>query len=195
MFLCAIFDAAFNFNSRFSRFVHEVKCDRSWLVAYSILSVVYDCTPFVKRLNEVAVSFIISLRSAIFVPWIITLWQEDTGNIFQLLHFSQVPHALLTRFRHNPRFSKVRRRCGRGRHGRPWPCEWDVGREPDRDERSEPPTATPPIGLVKKQCKRLQPLHIAGRCHICFCNDLIHRELWNHMWISGQKIFGNPRLK
>ena len=123
MFLCAIFDTAFNFNSRFSRFVHEVKCDRSWLVAYSILSVVYDCTPFVKRLNEVAVSFIISLRSAIFVPWIITLWQEDTGNIFQLLRFSQVPHALLTRFRHNPRFSKVRRRCGRGRHGRPWPCE------------------------------------------------------------------------
>ena len=36
------------------------------------------------------------------------------------------------------------RRCGRGRHGRPWPCEWDVGREPDRDERSEPPAATPP---------------------------------------------------
>ena len=69
------------------------------------------------------------------------------------------------------------RRCGRGRHGRPWPCEWDVGREPDRDERSEPPTATPPIGLVKKQCKRLPPLHIAGRCHICFCNDLIHRGL------------------
>ena len=150
MFLCAIFDTAFNFNSRFSRFVHEVKCDRSWLVAYSILSVVYDCTPFVKRLNEVAVSFIISLRSAIFVPWIITLWQEDTGNIFQLLHFSQVPHALLTRFRYNPRFSKVRRRCGRGRHGRPWPCEWDVGREPDRDERSEPPAATPPPGELNR---------------------------------------------
>ena len=73
--------------------------------------------------------------------------------------FSQVPHALLTRFRYNPLFSKVRRRCGRGRHGRPWPCEWDVGREPDRDERSEPPTATPPTGLVKKQCKRLPPLH------------------------------------
>ena len=91
--------------------------------------------------------------------------------------FSQVPHALLTRFRHNPRFSKVRRRCGRGRHGRPWPCEWDVGREPDRDERSEPPTATPPIGLVKKQCKRIPPLHITGRCHICFCNGLIHRGL------------------
>ena len=41
-------------------------------------------------------------------------------------------------------FKKSRRRCGRGRHGRPWPCEWDVGREPDRDERSEPPAATPP---------------------------------------------------
>ena len=41
------------------------------------------------------------------------------------------------------------RRCGRGRHGRPWPCEWDVGREPDRDERSEPPTAAPPPGAIQ----------------------------------------------
>ena len=42
------------------------------------------------------------------------------------------------------------RRCGRGRHGRPWPCEWDVGREPDRDERSEPPAATPPPGELNR---------------------------------------------
>ena len=34
-------------------------------------------------------------------------------------------------------------------HGRPWPCEWDVGREPDRDERSEPPTAAPPPGAIQ----------------------------------------------
>ena len=32
---------------------------------------------------------------------------------------------------------------------RPWPCEWDVGREPDRDERSEPPTAAPPPGAIQ----------------------------------------------
>ena len=44
---------------------------------------------------------------------------------------------------------KRARRCGRGRHGRPWPCEWDVGREPDRDERSEPPTAAPPPGAIQ----------------------------------------------
>ena len=30
---------------------------------------------------------------------------------------------------------------------------------------------------LKKQCKRLTPLHITGRCHICFCNDLIHSGL------------------
>ena len=36
-----------------------------------------------------------------------------------------------------------------GRHGRPWPCEWDVGREPDRDDRSEPPTAAPPLGAIQ----------------------------------------------
>ena len=29
-------------------------------------------------------------------------------------------------------------------------CEWDVGREPDRDERSEPPTAIPPTGHEKR---------------------------------------------
>ena len=45
---------------------------------------------------------------------------------------------------------KHNRRCGRGRHGRPWPCEWDVGREPDRDERSEPPAATPPPGELNR---------------------------------------------
>ena len=28
-------------------------------------------------------------------------------------------------------------------------CEWDVGREPDRDERSEPPTAAPPPGAIQ----------------------------------------------
>ena len=44
---------------------------------------------------------------------------------------------------------KLGRRRGRGRHGRPWPCEWDVGREPDRDERSEPPTAIPPPGAIQ----------------------------------------------
>ena len=48
--------------------------------------------------------------------------------------------------------------CGRGRHGRPWPCEWDVGREPDRDERSEPPAATPPpvtLNVIEKMgCKK-----------------------------------------
>ena len=44
---------------------------------------------------------------------------------------------------------KPGRRCGRGRHGRPWPCEWDVGHEPDRDERSEPPTAIPPPGAIQ----------------------------------------------
>ncbi len=30
-----------------------------------------------------------------------------------------------------------------------WPCEWDVGREPDRDKRSEPPTAAPPPGAIQ----------------------------------------------
>ena len=52
------------------------------------------------------------------------------------------------------------RRCGRGRHGRPWPCEWDVGREPDRDERSEPPTAAPPPGAIQtpEKCKTIMTI-------------------------------------
>ena len=28
-------------------------------------------------------------------------------------------------------------------------CEWDVGREPDRDEQSEPPTAAPQPGAIQ----------------------------------------------
>lgn len=36
---------------------------------------------------------------------------------------------------------------------------------------------------------------LSGRCHIDFCNCLIHSELLNSVWISGQKIGGNPRLK
>ena len=40
-------------------------------------------------------------------------------------------------------------------------CEWDVGREPDRDERSEPPTAIPPPGTKKDhenvRCQILKP--------------------------------------
>lgn len=36
---------------------------------------------------------------------------------------------------------------------------------------------------------------LSGRCHIDFCNCLIHSELLNSVWISEQKIGGNPRLK
>lgn len=36
---------------------------------------------------------------------------------------------------------------------------------------------------------------LSGRCHIDFCNCLIHSELLNSVWISGQKISGNPRFK
>ena len=36
---------------------------------------------------------------------------------------------------------------------------------------------------------------LSGRCHIDFCNCLIHSELLNSVWISGQKIGGNPRFK
>ena len=36
---------------------------------------------------------------------------------------------------------------------------------------------------------------LSGRCHIDFCNCLIHSGLLNSVWISGQKIGGNPRLK
>lgn len=36
---------------------------------------------------------------------------------------------------------------------------------------------------------------LSGRSYIDFCNCLIHSELLNSVWISGQKIDGNPRLK
>ena len=36
---------------------------------------------------------------------------------------------------------------------------------------------------------------LSGRCYIDFCNCLIHSELLNSVWISGQKIGGNPRFK
>lgn len=36
---------------------------------------------------------------------------------------------------------------------------------------------------------------LSGRCHIDFCNCLIRSKLSNFVWISGQKIGGNPRLK
>lgn len=36
---------------------------------------------------------------------------------------------------------------------------------------------------------------LSGRSHIDFCNSLIHSKLSNLVWISGQKIGGNPRLK
>ena len=81
---------------------------------------------------------------------------------------------------------KLGRRRGRGRHGRPWPCEWDVGREPDRDERSEPPTAAPPPGAIQT-IKRALPnietitdipvICLAGRCHALDYNALICRLL------------------
>ena len=87
--------------------------------------------------------------------------------------------------------------CGRGRHGRPWPCEWDVGREPDRDERSEPPAATPPpvtlnviekIGCkTRKQEKTIPLFSMSGRRHALNHNTLSHKFLQNAVWISGQK--------
>ena len=63
----------------------------------------------------------------------------------------------------HPSLTKARSRCGRGRHGRPWPCEWDVGREPDRDERSEPPTAAPPPGAIQtpEKCKTIMTIRPA----------------------------------
>ena len=72
------------------------------------------------------------------------------------------------------------RRCGRGRHGRPWPCEWDVGREPDRDERSEPPTAAPPPGAIQTLKKRkttmaIQPFSVSGRRHALNHKILSHK--------------------
>lgn len=42
---------------------------------------------------------------------------------------------------------------------------------------------------------RVSVVLLSGRCHIDFCNCLIHSELLNSVWISGQKIGGNPRLK
>ena len=36
---------------------------------------------------------------------------------------------------------------------------------------------------------------VVGRRYISFCNSLIYKELLHSVWISGQKIFGNPRLK
>ena len=77
--------------------------------------------------------------------------KRSFGHIGHFLrHDTGAESPLTSSARKYPFVSVSRRRCGRGRHGRPWPCEWDVGREPDRDERSEPPTATPPTGLVKK---------------------------------------------
>lgn len=35
----------------------------------------------------------------------------------------------------------------------------------------------------------------SGRCHIDFGNSLIYSELLNLVWISAQKIIGNPHLK
>lgn len=42
---------------------------------------------------------------------------------------------------------------------------------------------------------RVSIVLLSGRCHIYFCNCLIHSKLSNSMWASGQKIGGNPRLK
>ena len=42
---------------------------------------------------------------------------------------------------------------------------------------------------------RVSVVLLSGRCHIDFCNCLIYSELLNLVWISGQKIGGNPRLK
>ena len=72
------------------------------------------------------------------------------------------------------------RRCGRGRHGRPWPCEWDVGREPDRDERSEPPTAAPLPGAIQtpEKCKTImaiRPFSVSGRRHALNHKILSHK--------------------
>ena len=42
---------------------------------------------------------------------------------------------------------------------------------------------------------RVSVVLLSGRCHIDFCNCLIHSKLSNSMWTIGQKIGGNPRLK
>ena len=42
---------------------------------------------------------------------------------------------------------------------------------------------------------RVSVVLLSGRCHIDFCNCLIHRKLLNSVWISGKKISGSPRLK
>ena len=42
---------------------------------------------------------------------------------------------------------------------------------------------------------RVSVVLLSGRCHIDFSNCLIYSELLNSVWISGQKIGGNPRLK
>ena len=42
---------------------------------------------------------------------------------------------------------------------------------------------------------RVSVVLLSGRCYIDFCNCLIHGKLSNLVWISGQKISGNPRLK
>lgn len=42
---------------------------------------------------------------------------------------------------------------------------------------------------------RVSVVLLSGRCYIDFSNCLIYSELLNSVWISGQKIGGNPRLK
>lgn len=42
---------------------------------------------------------------------------------------------------------------------------------------------------------RVSVVLLSGRSYIDFCNCLIHSKLSNLVWISGQKIGGNPRLK
>lgn len=42
---------------------------------------------------------------------------------------------------------------------------------------------------------RVSVVLLSGRCHIDFCNCLIHSKLSNSVWISGKKISGSSRLK
>ena len=138
-----------------------------------------------RRTSELPVAIIWS-PVVHFCPDRIEIEDSASRNPRKALSFQPSSTRHVNTFPSQSRFSKVRRRCGRGRHGRPWPCEWDVGREPDRDERSEPPTAAPPPGAIQTMKRALPNIEtitdipvicLSGRCYTIDYNALICRLL------------------
>ena len=58
---------------------------------------------------------------------------------------------------HQPVTSKPGRRCGHGRHSRPWLCEWEGGRSPSGMSEANLPWPHLRSGALKQPCKHICP--------------------------------------